>query len=69
MATTQFFEKTLVDRGDKNKRMELEFGRSSFYGGENLMYLQVDGKLLILDRDTMHELFAAMERLADYLGR
>lgn len=70
MATTMFFEKTIRDKEDKTAGIELEFGRSSFYGGESLMYFNVDGKTVILDEKTGREICEAMQRqrLAVYLG-
>jgi hypothetical protein len=40
MATTCFFQETIKDKKE-DRSLEVEFGRSSFYGGENLIYLNV----------------------------
>ncbi|MEI3774568.1 hypothetical protein [Pectobacterium brasiliense] len=50
MATTMFFEETIKDQGGKTS-MDLELGRSSFYA-EDSIYLTVDGKTVIMDRET-----------------
>lgn len=60
MATTCYFEETIVDQNGKEK-MDVEFGRSSFYSnckldngktGTDSIYLTVDGKSVIMDRET-----------------
>jgi hypothetical protein len=48
--------------------MRLEFGRSSFYGGENLIYLTIDDKTLIVDEATGRKICDAMWELGVYLG-
>jgi hypothetical protein len=48
--------------------MRLEFGRSSFYGGENLIYLTIDDKTLIVDEATGRKISDAMWELGVYLG-
>ena len=52
MATTCYFEETIRDKEDKGTPLDLEFGRSSSYGGVNLMYFVVDGQFVILDEAT-----------------
>jgi hypothetical protein len=44
MATTCFFEEVIQDKKEPDGRMHFEFGRSSYYGGESLVYLIVDDK-------------------------
>lgn len=68
MAATMFFEKTIVDKERSESSLELEFGRSSYYGGENLSYIKVDGKLVILDEASGREIWQAMQNLGQYLG-
>ncbi|ECA1950194.1 hypothetical protein EJH27_01830 [Salmonella enterica subsp. enterica serovar Virchow] len=50
MATTLFFEETIKDQGGKTS-IDLEFGRSSYYA-EDSIYVTVDGKTVIMDRET-----------------
>jgi hypothetical protein len=50
MTTTSYFEKTIEDKKEKTAKMELEFGRSSYYG-EYLIYFTVDGNSVMVDRD------------------
>jgi hypothetical protein len=66
MGTTIFFEQTIRDKQDKTKEIKLEFGRSSFYG-ETLMYFGIDGKLVIVDRETAQKILVAMRDLGAYL--
>jgi hypothetical protein len=71
MATTTHFSKTIEDdkfEGDDKVKMDLEFGRSSFYAGANRMYFEVDGKVVIVDTETGVEIYRAMMRLGAYLG-
>lgn len=67
MATTVFFEGTLQDKEQKDTKIDLEFGRSSFYG-ENLIYFAVDGKSVILDAKTGKTIYEKLRDLAIYLG-
>jgi len=66
MATTTFFQETINDKKE-DRSLEVEFGRSSFYG-EDLIYLNVWGVSLILDEKTERRLSEAMYELAGYLG-
>ncbi len=68
MATTMYFSKTISDKKKKDQQINLEFGRSSFYGGENLMYLTIDGKHVVIDEKTGREIFEAMDNLGNYLS-
>lgn len=68
MATTVFFEEDIKDAGGKNGDVHFEVGRSSYLNGENLIYLSIDGKTLILDEKTGRELVEAFERLGRYLS-
>jgi len=45
-----FFQETIKDKKE-NRSLEVEFGRSSYYG-ENLIYLRVWDESLILDEET-----------------
>ncbi len=67
MATTMFFEKTLTDKEANDVSIEMEFGRSSYYG-ESLIYLTIDGSSLILDEKAGRELCEAFSSLSAYLG-
>ncbi|RYG94579.1 MAG: hypothetical protein EON58_15965 [Alphaproteobacteria bacterium] len=68
MATTMFLETELADKGGEGDPIEFEVGRSSFYGGENLIYLVIDGKTVILNERAGRELVDAFVRVGDYLG-
>jgi hypothetical protein len=67
MATTVFFEKILQDQVEKAHTIKLEFGRMSFTG-ESLIYFRIDGKPIIIDRQTGLEICEAMHNVAVYLG-
>jgi hypothetical protein len=67
MATTVFFEERLKDKKD-NRSLDVEFGRTSYYHGENLIYLKVFDVGLILDEATGRRLSEAMYDVASYLG-
>lgn len=68
VTTTQYLDTVLVDVTDRSEPMELEFGRSSYWQGENLIYLVVDGRSLILDDATGRQVYKAMMKLGSYLG-
>lgn len=63
-----FFEKTVRDKEKSEIGIDLEFGRSSFYDGESLVYLTIEGKTVIVDEETGREICEAMQSLANYLG-
>ncbi|MDO6691811.1 hypothetical protein Q4574_00885 [Aliiglaciecola sp. 3_MG-2023] len=65
MATTMYFEGTVKDKKRENA-IELEFGRSSFYG-ENSLYLEVDGKHIVLDYADAKKLINSMMDVGQYL--
>lgn len=67
MATTCFFEEVLKDE-EANVEMDLELGRSSYYGGESLIYLRVGETHLIMNEKSGRALYAAMSDLGTYLG-
>ncbi|HDS0962074.1 hypothetical protein PshuTeo2_21020 [Pseudomonas hunanensis] len=66
MATTVYFEETIEDQG-KRTSMELEIGRSSFYR-EDSIYINVDGKLVIMDRATAQRFVEAVVSVGFYHG-
>lgn len=66
MATTMFFEETIKDQGGKTS-MVLELGRSSFYA-EDSIYLTVDGKTVIMDRETAKKFVDAVISAGSYHG-
>lgn len=68
MGTTTFFEETVHDKEKTDITVDLELGRSSFYHGENLIYLKIDDKSLILDEATGKRLVEAMGSVGRYLG-
>lgn len=69
MATTMFFEEQEIkDAARSGNKVTLEFGRSSYLGGENLIYMTIDGKTLILDDKTGRKVYEAMSALGGYLG-
>ena len=66
MATTQYFEETIKCQG-KKEEMSIEFGRSSFYK-EDSIYLNVDGKSLVMDRATAKRFVEAAANVGNYFG-
>lgn len=66
MATTMYFEETIDDQGGKTS-MELEIGRSSFYA-EDSIYMTVDGKTVIMDRETAKRFVDAIVSVGFYHG-
>ena len=66
MATTMFFKETVVDQGEKTS-MKIEIGRSSHYK-EDSIYIDVDGKLVIMDRETAKRFVNAVADVGRYHG-
>jgi len=66
MATTQFFEETVKCQGGKEE-MDIEFGRSSFFA-EDSIYLNVDGKSLVMDYATAEKFVHAVANMGYYFG-
>lgn len=66
MATTMYFEETIKDQGGEDT-MDVEFGRSSFYE-EDSIYLNVNGKGVIMDRATAKRFVDAVISLGHYHG-
>ncbi|MFT0634788.1 hypothetical protein ACMFY5_22150 [Pseudomonas sihuiensis] len=66
MATTMFFEETIKDQGGKTS-MNLEVGRSSFYA-EDSIYITVDEKTVIMDRETAKKFVDAVVSVGFYHG-
>lgn len=73
MATTMYFEELVRDQDHKGE-MEFEFGRSSFYSGcdvangkgEDSIYLNVDGKGVIMDLATAKRFVEAAVSVGHY---
>ncbi len=61
-----FFEETVKCQGGKEK-MDIEFGRSSFYD-EDSIYLKVDGKSIVMDRNTAKRFVEAAVGVGRYFG-
>ncbi|UNK65427.1 hypothetical protein MNO08_22365 [Pseudomonas simiae] len=66
MATTMYFEETIEDQGNRTS-MDVEIGRSSFYP-EDSIYINVDGKLVIMDRATAKRFVDAVVSVGFYHG-
>ncbi|MBW4795330.1 MULTISPECIES: hypothetical protein [Pseudomonas] len=66
MATTMYFEETIKDQGNRTS-MDVEIGRSSFYP-EDSIYINVDGKLVIMDRATAKRFVDAVVSVGFYHG-
>ena len=66
MATTAYFEETVVDQGGKHT-LQVEFGRSSYYP-EDSIYLSVDGKTVIMGRATAKRFVEASLSVGQYHG-
>jgi hypothetical protein len=65
MATTSYFDELIRDQGGSTT-VELEFGRSSSYKKDSL-YITVDDKLIIVDRETAKRIIKKMNDVARYL--
>lgn len=66
MATTEYFNETIKDQGEKGE-LDVEFGRSSFYP-EDSIYLSVDGKMVIMDRKTAKKFVESAIEVGVYHG-
>jgi hypothetical protein len=61
-----YFEETLKDQGEKSP-MNIEIGRSSFYS-EDIIYIKVDGKLVIMDREQAKRFVDGVVGVGQYHG-
>jgi hypothetical protein len=68
MATTMFFAETLVTPEFPEDKLEMEFGRSSFFDGISRLYITIDGKQVVMSEEQGQRLYDAMNRLGSYLG-
>ena len=66
MATTVYFEEKLKDQGEKES-INVELGRSSFYP-EDSIYINVDGKMVIMDRAQAKRFVEAVVSVGHYHG-
>jgi hypothetical protein len=66
MATTMYFEEEIRDQGGKTQMM-VEIGRSSYYS-EDSIYLNVDGKLVIMDLATAKRFVDALISVGHFHG-
>ncbi|PPI82387.1 hypothetical protein KEHDKFFH_19835 [Marinobacter maroccanus] len=66
MATTVYFEETVIGQGGKD-RMDVEMGRSSFFE-EDSIYLNVDGNSVVMDRATAKRFVEAVMNVGFYHG-
>jgi hypothetical protein len=75
VATTVYFAETIYDQ-DGERKMDVEFGRSSFYAGcqvpagtgEDSIYLNVDGKGVVMDLVTAKRFVEAAIAVGRYHG-
>jgi hypothetical protein len=66
MATTMYFEEEIRDQGGKAQMM-VEIGRSSYYS-EDSIYLNVDGKLVIMNLATAKRFVDAVISVGHFHG-
>jgi len=64
MATTVYFKKTIKCQGGEDT-MDVEFGKSSYFE-EDSIYLNVEGKSVVMDRETAKEFVNAAISLGHY---
>lgn len=75
MATTMYFEEEVKDQGG-NETLLVEFGRSSYYSGSPVpggtgvdsIYLTVNDKTVIMDRETAKKFVEAAVSVGHYHG-
>lgn len=67
MGTTEYFHKQLHDAIDK-KTLDVEIGTSNYAGNGPQMYINCDGKALLLSNESATEFCQAVARIANYLG-
>ncbi len=67
MPTTTYFKRSVVDKEDGNKSLDLEFGIIPSQGVD-LMYIRVDDRSFTVDHDTAKRIYDGMRRLAHYYG-
>lgn len=73
MATTCFFEETIIDQGQRES-LRVEIGRSSYYSrsqlpsgvGEDSIYLSVDGTTVVMTRAMAQKLVDAVISVGQY---
>jgi hypothetical protein len=68
VTATMYFEETLRDRGGAGEPIKFEVGCSTYYG-ESLVYLVVDGRVVVLDQATGERLLDAIDGLNTVLRR
>ena len=68
MATTMYFDETLVDAAALGEPMEIEFGRSTFLDGKPLIYLSINGKSILMDEAAGKRFVEVIGDLGDYFG-
>lgn len=69
MGTTVFFEQPLNDAANRETPIDhFEFGRTTFFKGENRMYMKVDDKQIIFEPEKEKEFFESVFSLGFYLG-
>ena len=66
MATTQYFDEIVKCQGGEQE-IEIEFGSSSFYKDPSI-YLTVDGKSLVMNREQAKEFVNAAVNVGLYFG-
>lgn len=76
MATTCFFEEEVFDQ-DRERSLDVELGRSSYYSGSELkggkigedsIYLKVNGESVIMDTETARRFVDAVVSVGRYHG-
>lgn len=67
MATTTHFKRSVLDKDDENKSLDLEFGITTSEG-EDSMYIRIDDRSVTVDHDTAKRICDGMRRLAHHYG-
>lgn len=66
MATTTYFEKDVIDSAD-NGSMHVDVGTSSFAGNGRQLYINIDGKHLIMPDEDAELFCKAVAEIAVYM--
>lgn len=69
MATTMYFEETIIDEAKVHTPIKLELGTMTFLPNGGNLYLRIDdGDAVLVDRKTAAKLLESLEGALAYLG-
>jgi hypothetical protein len=68
MATTMYFEETILDEAKEGKPIDLEFGTMTALPNGGNLYIRVNGDTVLVERQQAQRIYNQLQNAVAWLG-